>query len=77
MQSFAARLAQLTELKAAPMPSWWKPSVHDAHLLIASCIYGESGSYRKTMYEYGGIMVQGIAPTGFRQQCVILVSLEV
>lgn len=44
MQSFAARLALLTELKAAPMPSWWKPAVHDAHLLIASCIYGESGS---------------------------------
>ncbi|CAN0196335.1 unnamed protein product [Ectocarpus sp. 12 AP-2014] len=45
MQSFAARLAQLTELKAAPMPSWWKPAVHDAHLLIASCIYGSSSDY--------------------------------
>lgn len=23
------------------MPPWWKPDVHDAHLIIASCIYGE------------------------------------
>lgn len=41
IQSFAGRLARARELKTASLPSWWKPDVHDAHLLIASCIYGK------------------------------------
>lgn len=35
------RLARARELKAMSMPPWYKPSVHDAHLLLASSIYGE------------------------------------
>ena len=41
IQSFAGRLARARELKTASLPSWWKPDVHDAHLLIASSIYGK------------------------------------
>lgn len=40
IQSFAGRLARARELKTSSLPSWWKSDVHDAHLLIASCIYG-------------------------------------
>lgn len=42
VQAFAARLARAKELQGQTMPPWWKVDVHDAHLLVVSCVYGGS-----------------------------------
>lgn len=33
------------------MPPWWKVDVHDAHLLVVSCVYGKSEKIKLTLVE--------------------------
>lgn len=53
IQSFASRLARARVLKTMSMPPWYKPAVHDAHLLLASSIYGEPLSHPRLVAYLG------------------------